>query len=325
MMRGGRARPMVRAATTVALFCLGLSAVAAAFGQGSQPSPNAASPEVSPDGRTVLAWTGRVTPASAFIMDADGSNRRPISAGRFTSWFPDGRRIVSLKEWGRDDRSIIVLNADRSGETDTGIRGSIAGVRALPDGRFLMAKTVRDTVRRILNWTWFTIRQDGSALTPIAFPVPAGQTVSIGVSPSHDGRRIAFIARRRPGVDGDSVHTANLYVMNLDGTGLRQLATLQGDAGGIAWSADDRMLALADSYVPHPTPAGFIRDAVIVTVDVSSGTVRPLSTHDRRFVDEHPSCGPDGTIYFQTDRDGQMEVYRMNADGTNQRRITQTP
>jgi Tol biopolymer transport system component len=97
---------------------------------------------------------------------------------------------------------------------------------------------------------------------------------------------------------------------------------LQQDAGGIAWSRDDRTLALADSYTPHPMPAGFVMDAIIVAVDVGSGAVRTLTPHDRRFMDEHPSWAPDGTIYFQSNREGAAEIFRMNADGSNQRRVT---
>lgn len=39
----------------------------------------------------------------------------------------------------------------------------------------------------------------------------------------------------------------------------------------------------------------------------------------------HPSWGPDGRIYFQSDRDGDVELYVMTAEGTEQRRLTRVP
>jgi TolB protein len=40
-------------------------------------------------------------------------------------------------------------------------------------------------------------------------------------------------------------------------------------------------------------------------------------------LDANPAWSPDGRqIVFQSDRDGNTEVYVMNADGTGQRRLT---
>lgn len=287
----------------------------------AQGGVNASQPEVSPDGRFILAARAdRATRSfQAFIMNADGSNRRDVAATRL-SWFPDGSKILGFKEYGRDDRAVVVMNPDGTGEVAVGIRGSIGAAHMLPQGRLLLARTTRDTVRRIQNWSWFVRAQNG-AETPLSFAVPAGQLVTLNVAPSRDGQRLAFLALKLGSAD-TSEHKAALYVVNVDGSGLRKLTEVQQDAGGIAWSKDHRTLALADSYTPHPVPEGFVGDANILTVDVGSGVVRRLTTHDRRYLDEHPSWGPDGSIYFQSDRDGQVEIYRMNADGSNQRRIT---
>ena len=287
---------------------------------GRQAPPNAARPEVSPDGKSILAI--RADPSSRsmkpFLMNADGSNRRDIALVRDAVWFPDGSRILALKEYGRDDRSIVALMPDGTQERESPLRGAIGGARVLlPKQRLLIARTTRDPARSIMNWKWSTIGIDGSNEMPIKFPVPAGQAVYISVSPSNDGTRLAFLALRT-----DDSHKSVLYVVNLDGSGLRQLAELQQDAGGIAWSRDDRTLALVDSYTPHPMPAGFVMDAVVVTVDVASGAMHTLTPHNHRFIEEHPSWGPDGSIYFQSQRDGPADIFRMNADGSNQRRVT---
>jgi Tol biopolymer transport system component len=47
----------------------------------------------------------------------------------------------------------------------------------------------------------------------------------------------------------------------------------------------------------------------------------PLTTNPAR--DSDPAWSPDGrSIAFVSDRDGNPEIYVMNADGSNQRRLT---
>jgi TolB protein len=41
--------------------------------------------------------------------------------------------------------------------------------------------------------------------------------------------------------------------------------------------------------------------------------------------DDYGEPGPDGRIVFVTDRDGNPELYIMNADGSGQQRLTTTP
>ena len=41
--------------------------------------------------------------------------------------------------------------------------------------------------------------------------------------------------------------------------------------------------------------------------------------------DGNPSWSPDGRIAFQSDRDGDGEIYVMNADGSGQTRLTDNP
>jgi Tol biopolymer transport system component len=41
-----------------------------------------------------------------------------------------------------------------------------------------------------------------------------------------------------------------------------------------------------------------------------------------KFLDELPDWSPDGHIYVHSTRVGVMEIYRMNADGSNPQRLT---
>ncbi len=47
---------------------------------------------------------------------------------------------------------------------------------------------------------------------------------------------------------------------------------------------------------------------------------------DERGRDQGPAWSPDGTrIVFMSDRDGDWEIYVMNADGSGQTRLTESP
>ena len=58
-------------------------------------------------------------------------------------------------------------------------------------------------------------------------------------------------------------------------------------------------------------------DFEVWTVDSSGGT--PLQLTTNAVTDGDPGWSPDGTeIAFATNRDGNFEIYKMNADGTGQ-------
>ncbi len=57
-------------------------------------------------------------------------------------------------------------------------------------------------------------------------------------------------------------------------------------------------------------------------MDADGGNVRQL-TDTPSVVDEDPAWSPDGKqIIFQSDRNGNFEIYVMDRDGGNQRRLT---
>jgi len=57
----------------------------------------------------------------------------------------------------------------------------------------------------------------------------------------------------------------------------------------------------------------------------SDGTNLRRITQDSQ-VNLEPAWSPDGNlIAFESNRDGNFEIYVMNTDGTNQRNLTQNP
>jgi WD40 repeat protein len=123
---------------------------------------------------------------------------------------------------------------------------------------------------------------------------------------SPDGTRIAFRSQR----DGND----EIYMMNADGTCQRNLTNDAVNDWSPAWSPDGTRVAFAFF------DANQFTDLAIINVD-GTGLQR-LTTASG----EYPTWSPDGTrIAFATARDGNYEIYVMNADGTDQRRLTNNP
>jgi Tol biopolymer transport system component len=75
----------------------------------------------------------------------------------------------------------------------------------------------------------------------------------------------------------------------------------------------------------EPGANGRIVPASVYVIGVDGSNARTLTNRALAF-DAHPAWSPDGTrIAFMSDRDGNSEVYIMNADGTAQRRLTDLP
>lgn len=125
---------------------------------------------------------------------------------------------------------------------------------------------------------------------------------------SPDSKQIAFYSE----VNGKP---ADLYVINVDGTGLRQLTDTPVAEGYPAWSPDGSQIA----YESHTTDGNF--DVYVMRADGTD--VRRLTTEPKR--DVGPAWSPDGkTIVFMSDRDGkEFNLYQMAADGSAVTRLTQ--
>ena len=112
-----------------------------------------------------------------------------------------------------------------------------------------------------------------------------------------------------------AVGTSDLYVMDSDGRNLRRLTTDAGNEGDPAWTPDGAQIVYTFTRRNHDSDRHYLRGWRRVPAarpPVPAGTIRP-------------SVSPDGqSIAFISVRDGNQEVYAMNLDGANQRRLTKT-
>ena len=124
---------------------------------------------------------------------------------------------------------------------------------------------------------------------------------------SPDGTRIAFRSQR----DGND----EIYIMTADSSCQTNMTNDPANDWSPAWSPNGKQIAFARSF-----DIGSFTDIAVMNID-GSGLTRLTYDHG-----EYPAWSPDGKrIAFASARDGNYEIYVMNADGTNQTRITVNP
>jgi len=140
---------------------------------------------------------------------------------------------------------------------------------------------------------------------------------------SPDSGKIAFSAGKRAtfGMDRPSV---DIYVVNVDGSGLIQLTRDAGLNGSAAWSPDSKQIAFTSN-----------RDGKskiwVMNPDGSNQRLLPNPQNTGTgFYGGQPAWSPDGTkilfISSRTCRAGvATAIYVMNADGSNSRLVTNDP
>jgi Tol biopolymer transport system component len=264
-------------------------------------------PAISPDG-TRIAYVsqpaGVDTPPRICVMNADGTEPVLITPDTVVasgpSWSPDGSRLGYTRyEWG-GGAEVCTMKPD-----GTDIRCLTGGFDLAsmdpvwsPDGTAI-AFTAR------LNGTAgtriFLMNQDGTVL---------GRLTADSFTEGHpswapDGSRIAYAVT----MEGES----GVGTIRPDGTGRTLLFLRDGFNGYPAWSPNSTRLAFTAT----------VQNNMDIYTMNADGTERTRLTDDPGN-DRHPSWGPVaetapdvyGSLLFASDRDGDFEIYRMNANGT---------
>jgi TolB protein len=209
-------------------------------------------------------------------------------------WSPNGQSIAFYSNrYGDRQWDVYTINAD-----GTGLR------QVTNDRQFEW------------NITWFAdsneigyvVPEVGGGSAMVVVDTDGGtysqQTITDMLNPtwSPDGKFIAFFAYSR--------RIFGLFLVDADGSNRRLVAdNFRAQIGDISWSPNQQHIA-------------FVSKGRIYVVTLADGETHLLDTHDAW----EPSWSPDGRrITFMSFRDGNSELYVVDADGSNLRRLTFHP
>jgi len=217
---------------------------------------------------------------------------------------PPGKIAFASDRAGNFD--IYVMDPDGGGIVRvTDDPGEDAHPTWSPDGTQIAFVSTRDGNKEI-----YVVSASGGGATRLTNN-PA-EDITPTWSPSLDNQRIAFVSNR----DGND----EVYVMGADGSGQTNVTRNEADDNDPAWAPSGTMLAFASNrdgdkfniYRSNADGSGLLQ----LTTD------RAPAAGIFSFNDVSPTW-PAGRITFQSDRDGNDEIYTINAmDGANPIRIT---
>jgi Tol biopolymer transport system component len=298
------------------------------------------SPTWSADGRHILFYSDRAGGWRIWRMNADGSDPHPLSPENQRAFSPaimaDGRVAYSAGNWGKSRiMSVAADGSDPRPESDTqqfywapafdsrsgrmvchgtgpiesgsAIGGTfpenytgpwrIAGAQSpvrLPD---------RAVERIVCRGFWSSQHPQGRTVASVDFLVNEQSTRLVTFRP--DGAEVRELFRSK-------VARVEDFILQK-----RQYQRIWGPT----WSPDGRWIAFA-----YGEPFGKPGDPCDIWKVQSDGTGAVNLTGDAKANDAFPSFSGDGRqIAFRSGRDGNEDIYLMQADGSSVRRITDHP
>jgi len=206
--------------------------------------------EWSPDGTRLLliqvtrCANGDCDGGDLYVVDSDGSDLTQLNPeGTFApccgpaSWSPDGTQVTfgapSLDAAGAADftrSAVYVAEADGSRvEAITEPGAFTEAARWSPDGEWIVFNKKSGPVG-IKGSDLYLIHPDGSGLKAITTGGSAGKSDQIGAVWSPDGTRLLFTS-----VPGGPVKRGDLWIVDVDGTGLTQVTDMPAQYFGYSW------------------------------------------------------------------------------------------
>lgn len=255
-------------------------------------------PMLSPDGKTIAFQSNRTGDWDIYTIQTDGTglNHLTDAVGPDYNpiWSPDGTKITFASE--RDgDSEIYVMNADGSGQTRlTNTPGDDSHPHWFPDGSRIIFNSARTTPDLTVDWgkqylELFSMKPDGTDVKQLT----SFKTIATFPSVSPDGTKIVFrMVTDTPALNWDSTaahRNSEVYVMNLDGSGLRNLSNSPAYDGWPCWSPDSRHIVFVSNRNGPPN----VGQLFVIATDGSG--LKALTSNTQSYV--QPSWGKNGKIY----------------------------
>jgi TolB protein len=287
-----------------------------------QPLQVAAAPPGG-DGRIVFqASVG--TSRQLFTIRADGTELRQVTHVAFSgvdkgaeqpTWSPDGTRIA-FDAPSDDGTSIFTIGSKGGGlrKVRIGSSGSSAAPAYSPDGGELAFDHRADRSKPSAQGI-FAAAADGTHPHRVTTAIRSGQAYDTAATWSPDRTRLCFTRAK-------DAQLAALYVIRIDGSGLKRLTPWNLDASAASWSPDGSKLAFESYSTPHPG-----KSANLFSISPSGGAMKQL-THFKGGATHAfgPAWSPDGKKIVWHKLGPQLnQLFVMDSGGENQRQLTQMP
>src|SRR5688572_7626764 len=248
-----------------------------------------------------------------YTMNADGTGLTPLGMGFDPTWSPDGQKIAFGFANTVETSLVYVMNADGSNRTQLTESQQEFSPAFSPDGTTIAFVSERDDpafpVGDDLRSTHrvYLMNADGSNERKL---LQSGLRTEHAPAFSPDGTKVVFVGQS---VSPTGTSVFNLYVVNVDGTGLTQLT----HATGLQIDSND-----TPAFSPDGTKVAFSmsRDIYLVNADGTGAPVN-LTNNGSNADSSDPTYSPEGdkiiyraNVFSSTALDG---LYVMQADGQN--------
>jgi acylaminoacyl-peptidase len=277
-------------------------------------------PQISPDGQRIVYVRGFADImtdrrcSNLWIINADGSNNRPLTSGLHNDnsprWSPDGTRIAYVSD--DDGHAQIFVRWMDSGQTAriTSLQSTPSRIEWSPDGKeisfasFVPAEPIR--------------------LIQMPKAPPGAKWAEQAVVYDKSVYRFNAAGYLKPGY-------THVFVVSSEGGTPRQITSGNFNFGGpgvnasaASWSPDSKFLLVSanrhDDYEYNPS------DTEVYRFSLEDGSVKALT--DRRGPDSSPVISPDGKHIAYVGYDDKflgyqvVRLYMMNGDGSGSHEIS---
>jgi acylaminoacyl-peptidase len=274
----------------------------------------ATDPQISPDGKKIVYVRGFADPmtdkryANLWIINADGSDHRPLTTGNRSDstprWSPDGTRIAYLSD--ADGKQQIYVRWMDSGQTAriTNLEEGPDAIAWSPDGKMLSFSSL--------------VRGKGQHIADLPTVPPGAKWAEPATAYDRLVYRFNGAGYLKPGF-------MQVFVVSAEGGAPRQVTNGNFPNGGNewsptrpVWSPDSKFLIVSANR--HPESDHEYLDTEIYEFSVSDGAVRALT--NRKGPDDAPCVSPSGKFIAYTGFDDRYQghqttkLYLMNRDGT---------